>query len=281
MSGFDAAWLALREPCDHAARNAALAARFVGSLGAGPSLIDLGCGTGANLRYLAPRIPGAQRWLCVDHDPALLDEARSALRGWAHRPGWSSRDQGGDLVLARGEGDVVVRFAGGDLARDGLPDVPQGAGVSGSALLDLTSALWLDGLAARCRGVALLMALSVDGRLTLEPALDEDEDVRRLFLAHQRRDKGFGPALGPDAAGYLAERLEAQGSEVTLAPADWRLGSEDGALIRATLDGIVEAARQVAPDRRLDRWCAMRRRDLACGDLRLTVGHVDLLALPV
>ncbi|MGH6901583.1 MAG: SAM-dependent methyltransferase, partial [Geminicoccaceae bacterium] len=82
MSGFDAAWLALREPCDNAARSAALAGRFAAALGAEPRLVDLGCGAGSNLRYLAPRIRGPQRWRCVDHDPVLLNAARSALLDW-------------------------------------------------------------------------------------------------------------------------------------------------------------------------------------------------------
>ncbi len=51
MSGFDAAWLALREPHDHAARSASLADRFALAVGARPRLTDLGAGTGANLRY--------------------------------------------------------------------------------------------------------------------------------------------------------------------------------------------------------------------------------------
>ena len=36
----------------------------------------------------------------------------------------------------------------------------------------------------------------LDGRLAFEPAAPEDEEVRARFVAHQRTDKGFGPALG-------------------------------------------------------------------------------------
>ena len=59
MSGFAAAWLALREPYDHAARSAALADRFAAAVGKAPHLLDLGCGTGSNLRYLAARSTGS------------------------------------------------------------------------------------------------------------------------------------------------------------------------------------------------------------------------------
>jgi SAM-dependent methyltransferase len=280
VSGFAASWLTLREPYDHAARSAALAGRFATALGDAPRLLDLACGTGSNLRYLAPRIPGARRWLCVDHDPALLEAERIALQDWSHRLGWPYCGEGVHLRLVRPGGELSVEFAARDLARGGLPESGGIAGLSASALLDLTSAAWLDALAARCRGMPLLMALSFDGRLLFEPAAPEDAEVCRRFVAHQRTKKGFGPALGPDAAAYLAERLAAAGCAVTLEAADWRLGPADEALLQATLAGIVAAAREIAQDPRLEHWATLRRQQLADGELRLTVGHVDLLALP-
>jgi SAM-dependent methyltransferase len=280
VSAFPVDWLSAREPYDRAARSAGLADRFAATLGAAPRLLDLGCGTGSNLRYLASRIAGPHRWRCVDNDPALLRAAPDALQRWARAHGWATRLDGEDLVLARPAGEIVVAFALGDLARAGLPDGPDVAGVTASALLDLTSAAWLDALARTCRHLPLLMALSFDGRLAFEPAAPEDEEVCRRFLAHQRSDKGFGPALGPEAAPYLADRLIAHGCAVTIERSDWQLGPSDRALLQATLEGMIEAVRAIASDGSLQRWAARRREQLAGGDLRLAVGHVDLLALP-
>jgi hypothetical protein len=279
VSAFPVDWLTAREPHDHAARSAGLADRFAAALGPPPCLLDLGCGTGSNLRYLAPRIAGPHGWRCVDNDPTLLRAAPSTLRRWAGARGWAPRD-GEDLVLDRPTGEIVVTFALDDLAHAGLPDGPGVAGVTGSALLDLASAAWLESLAQACCGLPLLMALSFDGRLGLEPAAPEDREVCRRFLTHQRADKGFGPALGPDAATYLANRLSARGCAVAMERSDWRLGPSDQALLRATLEGMIEAVREIASDDCLQRWAAQRRDQLASGDLRLTVGHVDLLALP-
>jgi hypothetical protein len=279
VSGFDATWLTLREPYDHTARSAGLADRFATAVGKAPHLLDLGCGAGSNLRYLAPRIAGPHRWLCLDHDPALLGAARTAMSDWGATRGWRRRG-GNGLILARPEGEIAARFALGDLARDGLPERAGAAGLTGSALLDLTSAAWLTALADRCQGRPVLMALSFDGRLAFEPAAPEDRLIRERFVAHQRTDKGFGPALGPDAALHLAELLAARGLEVVLEPADWRLGPQDQALLAATLAGIVSAACEMAHDPDLERWARLRQRQLAAGDLRLTVGHLDLLALP-
>ena len=256
MSRFPADWLRLRELCDHASRSADLAAEFASAVGPSPRLVDLGCGTGSNLRYLAPRLPAGQQWLLVDHDPALLEAARLT----PERPG------------------PEVRFQALDLARR-LPDLAGCTGITASALLDLASAAWLDRLARWCRGRPVLIALTVDGRLNWQPAADRDEWVGQRFRAHQRTDKGFGPALGAAAAGYFAGRLKAQGERVTIATSDWRLGAPETGLLAAMLDGIVGAA--AAIDAALpERWVALRRRQLAAGELHLTVGHVDLLALP-
>ena len=76
MSGFSAAWLALREPADAAARSAALASFAMSGLEtAALRILDLGGGTGANIRYLSPRLRSPQHWTLVDNDPALLQRA--------------------------------------------------------------------------------------------------------------------------------------------------------------------------------------------------------------
>lgn len=279
MSGFQASWLALREPADHFARSAPLATRFAQALGERPRLLDLGAGTGANFRYLAPRLGRAQEWLLIDHDPALGEAARAAIGDWAAGSGWpvSAADDGLRIEAPGNLWELACRLE--DLA-EGWPEDAQASAITASALLDLASADWLARLARWCRGLPVLVALSVEGSLEWQPAEPGDQTVRLRFLAHQRRNKGFGPALGPDAPGRFAEALEAQGHRVEMTRSDWRLGPEDAALLGATLEGIVGAAREVAADPLLERWAATRRRQLAEGGLGLTVGHVDLLALP-
>jgi SAM-dependent methyltransferase len=255
VSRFQADWLQLREPCDHAARSASLAAEFACALGPAPRLIDLGCGTGSNTRYLAPRLPPGQRWLLVDHDATLLEQARLALRGLK----------------------IEARFQALNLAHE-LPHLQEHDGITASALLDLASAAWLDRLARWCHGRPLLIALTFDGRLGWQPPAVEDETIRQRFLAHQRTDKGFGPALGAAAVAYMARRLVGDGYCVSTAASDWRLGPLDAPLLAATLEGVIAAVADIddppAP------WVALRRSQHAAGQLHLAVGHLDLLALP-
>ena len=237
--------------------------------------MDLGSGTGSNLRYLAPRLPGPQQWTLVDHDADLLARAGAA-------------------------GTVAeVRRVHGDLAAAGLPAVGQADLVTCSALLDLVTEDWLDRLGRACRaaGCAAYLTLTYDG--VMEWSADgsggdgpatagdaEDAAIRDAVNAHQRRDRGPATALGPAAAAAAEVFFRRMGYRTWRLPSPWRLGPEDRALALALIDGWEDrGARPVAGAprmaRRIRAWAGRRRQTAAAGRFELTVGHQDLLALPL
>jgi hypothetical protein len=156
--------------------------------------------------------------------------------------------------------------------------------VTASALIDLCSAGWLERLVAATleARAALLMALSYDGRIALEPSHPLDPEMVTLVNRHQRRDKGLGPALGLDAARHLAGLIEAAPGTCHVARSDWRLGPGDEALHAALLDGWAAAAAEVDPRRRgpIERWRAQRLNWVRGGRGKAIVGHEDILFLP-
>lgn len=275
---FDAAWLDLREPADHAARAAALPQALAEWLRAARQparVLDLGCGSGSTLRALAPLLGEGQDWILLDHDPALLQAARARLLRWAgsglgaavlqlEGPGWSAR----------------VRLLRGDLRRIEALPLQDRVLVTASALFDLVSEPWLERLAARLPGRALYAALTFDGRLAFAPPDRGDEAVCAAFLAHQRRNKGLGPALGPEADAACARLFAAGGWTLRRARSDWRLGAASAELQAALLQGFAAAAAEQEPEaaEAFAAWLARRRSRIGRGDL--LVGHGDLLALP-
>jgi hypothetical protein len=226
---------------------------------------------------------GRQAWTVVDHDPALLEALPRTLADWADGRGLAATRGDGGVKIA-GDGlalTVVGRPA--DLATAPLPDLFAGAdGITASALLDLVSADWLERLAAALGGRPGLFALSYDGRLAFDPPDPLDDAVHALFDAHQRGDKGLGPALGPDAADVAERVLTGYGFAVRRGDTPWRLGPGDAAIAGELVEGFAAAASEQAPERAAE-LAAWRMRRLAAvegGDVRLTVGHADLLALP-
>jgi SAM-dependent methyltransferase len=279
MSGFDPGWLALREPADHAARDkgllSAVAQHFEGR--AEVSVLDLGCGTGSNLRALAPSLPARQEWLLVDHDRALLERARHALLAWA---GGGREAADGSLALETGGHALRVSFRQADLTSDLAtlldlrPDL-----VTAAALFDLASEPWLRRFSAALaeRGLPLYAVLTYDGIERWSPPHRLDEAVLAAFHLHQGRDKGFGPAAGPRASGALAASLAKLGMVVRSGDSAWRLGPEHRALIGDLAAGIARAATETGriPGPEAQAWASARREATS-----VEIGHRDIWALP-
>jgi hypothetical protein len=287
MSGFGADWLAMREPFDAAARSAGLVGELAThwSHAAVAEIADLATGTGANVRYLAPRIGGRQRWTVVDHDPRLLDAVAPQLAGWAEQRGYRFRARGPDMTVTGDGFEAEVRPRELDLTRDLDRVVREGVHlVTAAALLDLVSEPWLARLARDCRSAsaAILFALTYDGETAWVPEDPDDARVRDVVNRHQRRDKGFGPALGPSAAGRAAALYRAAGYRVAEARSDWRIGAEAGAMQVALLEDWHAAAAEIEPERgsAFAGWAARRAAAIAHGASGLRVGHVDIAARP-
>jgi len=261
MSGFSVEWLALREAHDRAARNRAVldALRAAYAQAAAVAVIDLGCGTGATLRAIAPLLPARQRWRLIDNDAALIAAARRLAP-----PGteFVAIDLAQHLEAALGEaGDLVAT----------------------SALLDLVSAAWLDRLivALRRLGRPLYAALSYDGRVALTPACRHDAAVIAAVNRHQLTDKGFGPALGPGAAQAAADGFRGAGFVVVEGRSDWRFAPDDRDIQLAMLAGWAQAAAAMGlASSTLEEWQRERRDHVTAGRSSMQVGHVDVFARP-
>jgi hypothetical protein len=265
MSSFAADWLALREPHDLRARNSAVLEAVLASLAgkASVNIVDLACGTGSTLRALAPRLSLQQSWRLADNDRALLAHAANMPR----------------------PPDVVLTTVFAELNRD-LEAVLDGKIdlVTVSALLDLVSEAWLDRFAraTAARSVPVYAALSYDGRIEISPADPFDDAIVAAVNAHQRRDKGFGPALGPLAADAAIARFEALGQSVVHGKADWVIGPQDQEFQMEILRGWASAAKELGDlsVTDIDRWLTRRGDAVAAGRSSIRVGHVDLFARP-
>jgi hypothetical protein len=261
-------WLDLREAADAAARAGELIAQLRDRVVAGSWLIhDLACGSGSMGRWLAPLLPGSQRWVLHDRDADLLALAA------ADHPG----------PAADGAG-VAVETRVSDVTQLAPDDFDGATLVTASALLDLLTWHELTALIHACSGAGCpaLLALSVTGRVQLLPRDPLDARVAAAFDAHQRRLTPRGRLLGPDAVVAAVASFRRLGAEVVVRPSAWRLGALEGELAIAWLTGWIDAACEQEPALVSDTALYRRRRlrEAAAGALAVTVGHADLLVLP-
>lgn len=261
-------WLRLREAEDARARSARLARGIPALLPDGPVTVhDLGSGTGAMMRWLAPALPGPQTWVLHDWNADLTAQA---ARGAA--------------PVDRDGAPVAIRARVGEIARLTAADLGGASLVTASALLDVLTAREAHAIVDACLGAGApaLLSLSVTGEVDLRPWDARDIRVARAFNAHQRRQVDDRRLLGPYAAPIVRGLFERAGHRVRTALTAWRLDDRDPLLLAEWFDGWVGAAEEQSPALRdqLGDYRALREGQLRRAELSAIVYHLDLLAWP-
>ena len=269
MSGFSIEWLNLREASDHKARDRHLlktAANWLNDLKSKDKVIvDLGSGTGSTIRglqrytTLAPSI----QWRLVDNDPELLAEA-------VHR---HSKEYSIESFLV-------------DLSATQKLPLESASLITASALLDLVSSNFIRDLCQLIkeknegRPLGFYSALNYDGCIKWTPFHPLDAAILMNFNTDQSRDKGFGPALGPDATDFLKTQFDSTKFQCLTAKSPWSLGSADYLLTESLINGISDVAIQTdgLTNSDIQDWKTFRIKNVRTGTCYL--GHTDILVLP-
>ena len=290
MNNFTAEWLALREPVDHRSRNPKLLAsvsahlQHIESTRSGSiHIVDLGCGSGSNLRALAPVFNDVQEWTLVDSDPKLLLAAQAALLKWsedstiiksqlqisAYEP------LGTKLILKKHNKEIIVNFHCADLSKEvHLPIMATTDLVTAAAFFDLTSDDWLRKF---CHTLSkpLYATLTYNGVEAWDPQGPSDQSVLEAFHFHQRTDKGFGAAAGPDAASLLINFLTSRHFRVDVADSPWAMNELDRPLIDQLVAGTAAAVKETGllPTGTIESWIKSKYDANRC-----VIGHTDIFA---
>jgi hypothetical protein len=264
LMSFSPEWLSLREPADNRARNKDVLAAVTRHFAAFErvNVVDLAGGTGSTFRSVVGALPVGQVWTLIDVDDHLLDTAKVMLAG-----------EPVDVKKTDLRENLAAAF-------QPKPDL-----VVTSAFLDLVSGDWLDRLIEQLKTHRLpfYAALSYDGRASCDPPQSFDRTVIEAVNRHQKTDKGFGPALGPDAAAETSQRLKDAGFHVVEGRSDWLFLPSEGVVKSMIIDGWAQAVYELGDvdDDKLSDWASWHLTRIAEGQSEIMVGHVDLFAVPV
>jgi hypothetical protein len=265
VSRFTAKWLTLRERYDLAARNSKVLGEVTALLKSSAlvHVVDLACGSGSTVRALHAHLPTRQHWDLVDNDPDLLTLACN-----------HDFDEG-----------VTLKAVQLDLSRNfEMALVNTIKLITTSALLDLVSQSWLHQFSrmVAARALPVYAALTYDGRTALSPADPLDAAIVFAVNMHQRTDKGFGPALGPSAAGSAIACFKSLGYSVVIGESDWVIGPDDRTMQNELLGGWANAARDMRTrsSAEIASWLTRRKAMVTEGLSSMRVGHVDFFAFP-
>lgn len=288
-------WLLLRFAADRESRAPSLLAKAQESASRHAPLrvLDLGAGSGANLLYLAPRLPArAQAWTLIDRDTSLVARVEACFAVMAGRIP--------DMELHAGElrfADRAARYAlkTGDFLADDSPLYQEAWDlVVANAVFDLLSHAQLGhffDLVTRhwqSSRPPMYFTINLDENIAFTPRLPEDGAVATLFHAHMQRQQSFGRALGPKSAEAILRLAEERGLRVLAAPSPWQIGAGEAPMLHANLDFVDHAVHEMlsgihgpaaAPHdlsvAAFRRWLDERRAQVERGELTLLVGHED------
>jgi SAM-dependent methyltransferase len=289
MTSFSTDWLSLREDADHRSRNPVLQEQVlryleeISSLKSDPiHIVDLGSGTGSNLRAFAPLIHHNQKWTLIDHDPLLLKAAREKICIWAdsitdkEHNNYFDNDATRPVALVKNNYDITVQFLQKDLAIDLQSILAESADlITAAAFFDLVALDWLEQF-CKALTTSLYTVLTYNGKETWLPPDPKDTEILEAFRHHQGSDKGFGNALGPLAFRTMKELLQKEGFHVETGSSPWVLNPNDASLMQELAAGTAKAVAEthLVSHEIAKQWGEQRAKSQHC-----EIGHDDLFAI--
>ncbi len=296
-SGY-ARYLAAKTSVDDRALNRHVLAELRRLMPAGaPQVLEVGAGLGTMVaRLMDWGVVGTGEYILLDADRPLLEDSRRWLRDWAAARGLRS-DFLPDGVRV---GDLRVRLEHAELGRyleaahrahraQGAQTAPADVLIA-NAVLDLVDvpAILPGLLRLLVPGGAYWFTINYDGESIFAPGHPHDDQVMQAYHRDMDERVRYGRPAGDSRTGrHLFHHLRAAGAPALAAgSSDWVVSAgpdgnypdDEAYFLRSILSTIQDALRsrrdRVEPADLAD-WLAMRRRQLAAGELVYIAHQLD------
>ncbi len=281
-------WLAHRYACDAEARNTnvekKLLAFFAGKKSL--SILDAGCGTGANFQYYFEKFPKRQEWTLVDCENHHLESCREILTDFAQKNNYQLEQNEDSLSIKSGKKKATVRFVHGILDEvEKHADLKKTDLITANALFDLLSYDQFDTFACKLSAYNVcLMATLNYYETSFLPFSEEDGRFVRYFHTHMTRPQQFGAAMGPNCTEEMLDLLAEHQMVVEQEGSQWHLKRYDATMQHYLLHFFEHAVRDLSLSdceiNDLEAWLGNKKQMCQERQLEIIVDHSDIFAYP-
>ncbi len=256
--GFDQRWLACRAPYDAEARSTILEEKARNYLDncSSSRVMDVGCGSGNNVLFLAEKWRNIDRWLGLDHDPALIAAAERQT----------------DFHQIPFTGVVADLLDLDAVLKQHKPSL-----VVGNAVFDLFTPQMMEAVLAvlQANRIPMLTTLSYTG-MGWDPAIEQDSQMIEFYEQHMVRPRPSGRGMGPAAPQEIKEIVANLGGKLESDLSLWSIPAEDQKMqaflfhfMERSIPEVIESERDLEDFRQ---WLPLRKQTPAT----LSVTHEDL-----
>jgi len=283
---FDPNWLQERYPFDAEARNKELEWQAVHQFAFlnHIQIVDLGCGTGSNVRYYMEQFPQNQTWYCVEEDAGLKEMFWQNISQVAREENYELEKKGDMLKMTKSGHEMEIHFIEGNLMQlDGLVDLLRTDLILANAVFDLFSETQFTELIHTIshHSLSLLFSLNYEG-MKFFPPEEDDAFYIEQYNAHMKRPQDFGQGMGPDASHLMESVLKRALADVKAGESIWEIGERDEKML-AYLLGFFEGALGEWWENETEKiafsaWLARKKTMVKDHKLAVHVYHKDVLA---
>ena len=211
-TGFSTIWLEERFRFDAAARNAQLEHICLKYIDKYPrvNLVDVGAGSGANVRHWAERIPQDQSWTLVEQDGELLAEGLQLTAAWGKERGFEVYEGSkGEWIFSTSSKKVQVKGVVGSLLDiNEQVDLTTQHMVMANAVFDLFSVQQFETFARQIQPHSLAFYPTINyagmGFEVLHPG---DAQMVAWYEGHMERNRPEGRAMGKTCSNFMQQTL--------------------------------------------------------------------------
>ena len=282
---FSKAWLTEREFFDNQSRSNLLIKEVKKDSRSINKIIDLGCGTGAFLRWCISQNLSFSEAMLIDFDRRLINSIGMLFRRFFKNKNYTIKKVNAREYLVTNLsslGKSKILFLKKNIINS-LDKIDRYDLVSLSALSDLLSKNIIRRLLSKNnRNKYIYFSLCFNGKIRWSPANEFDNYVINKFNKHQIQDKGFGIALGENNIRYIESIANKNSYIYTKKDSSWKIDSfniKGKSFQEKYLKIILTALKNddITDKDILKLWFSKRMQSIKHIKSKLIVGHNDIL----